>query len=922
MSTSRTLVAGAVFVIVAVATVGIWRNGDRRDIGDAEPATFIGSEACRDCHQDKWDSFLASGHSHTLWTAADFPQRDRFDEVEFNDPERGHTYRYRLTDNGIDVSLSGRDDTFPLQYAFGSGDHAVTFMSLLSDSDGELFGVEHRATWFAHNEELGVTPGHLGRGVNAAMDEFGRTIKGDMLHRCFDCHSTVCDIRDDGSLNVSAPNVGCESCHGPGSAHASAANDGPGLLDFHAGLGREVEITLCARCHRSITELPDDSITTNNRSLVRFQPVGLVRSRCFTETDSLTCSTCHDPHEHATERSRAEYEQRCVNCHAPQSEQSSCPVSPETNCMECHMPAVGVLPGVAFHDHWIRIRDESDPSGDAPLREVVSIRAAGKTPEHKLAAIRFDDVTESVGLEFKHDSPLTEERHLHLVMGSGVAWLDFDVDGWPDLYCGQGRPFGESDAPPQADRLFQNVSGTQFIDVTDSTGLHDLDYTMGLAIGDFDNDGFPDLFVSHYGRSRLYHNNGDGTFSDATDTLSETDDERFGASSTWVDLNEDGSLDLFATAYLKLTSDDYRLCHETYEGRKHYVTCHPRYLPALQDAVLVSGGDGTFRDDSIPTGLNSAEPHQGLGVAVADFDRNGHIDVYVANDSVMNQLWMNAGDAVLSEQGLLSGTAMNRAGRREAGMGVAVGDIDGDGEFDLFVTNYFGETNTLYRNEGASLFTDVTDEFGLAAPSRARLGFGVSLFDADADGWPDLFVANGHVHDRLKELGRDEPFAQLPQVYANQQGRRMSDVSATAGDYFHSAVVGRGSAVGDFNRDLRPDLAVLHLHGPATLLKNDSESGNVLALELVGTQCNRSAIGAVVEIETDSRRLVRLQRGSTSYLSCDGHRILIGLGATTVAKSVIVHWPGGAHETWENLRTGETHFLIEGRSPEAVRTVN
>lgn len=927
---TRQSVILTVAVTIAVATIGgIWLSGHRKGPDQAGPSTIVGSQACRKCHEDKWQSLQTTGHARTLWPTADFPQRAHFDDAEFSDPEREHGYRYQLTDDGIRVSLPGEseDESFHLQYAFGSGEHAVTFMSLITEAgaesavvdgttvtDSEVIGVEHRASWFAHSEELGLTPGHQGLGVFDTTEAFGRKTEGEVLHRCFGCHATELTVRDGQLVDIPHPNVECEACHGPGSRHIAAVNDGSGvgLLKFSPGRGAHAEVALCAECHRSISDLPEEEITRTNRKLVRFQPVGLVRSRCFLESDDLACSTCHNPHEHASRQSQSEYEQHCIDCHTPQTDATECPVSPQSNCIECHMPPVELLPGIKFHDHWIRVRTAADPSGSAPAIPTTTVRPPSDTSAGNHSGIRFDDVTASTGIEFEHHSPLTEERHLHLVMGSGLAWLDFDADGWPDLYCGQGRPFKDTSSPLRSDQLFRNNDGVQFYNVTDKAGLHDVDYTMGLAVGDFDNDGFSDVFVSHYGRNRLYQNNGDGTFTDVSAELPAGGDDRFGAGNSWVDLDGDGNLDLFATGYLRLPPDDYRLCYQTYEGRKFPLSCQPREVPAEADAVFVNAGDGSFHDGTTAFGVNERPAHQGLGIAVADFDGDRNTDVYVANDSVANQLWLNFGKGPLQEQGLASGTALNRSGRREAGMGVSVGDIDGDGSFDLFVTNYFGETNTLYRNEGGGLFTDVTNEFGLAAPSRARLAFGTSILDADGDGWLDLFVANGHVHDRLEEIDRNEPFAQLPQFFVNQRGRRMSDVSPSAGTYFSRNVVGRGSAVADFDRDTRPDLAILHLNGPISLLGNETDCGNILTIDLIGTSCNRSAIGAVVEIEAGGRRMVHLQRGSASYLSCDEHRLLIGIGTATIADRVTVYWPGGGFEVWNTLRPGTTHVLIEG----------
>ena len=531
----------------------------------------------------------------------------------------------------------------------------------------------------------------------------------------------------------------------------------------------------------------------------------------------------------------------------------------------------------------------------------------------------FEDVTKRSGIQFRHVSPLTPERHLHLVMGSGIGWIDFDRDGWPDLYLAQGASFGKADRDQFAaqgassDRLIRNLGQGQFDDVSEVACLTDLDYSMGITIGDFDNDGFQDIYITSFGTNRLLRNNGDGTLGEIAAGLG-LDDSSFGSSCTWTDLDTDGTLDLFVCNYLMLDVNNYKLCKSPYKGMQYGTVCQPRYLPATRDIVFHNEGDGWFSNGTRSFGLLQSPAAQGLGVVAADLDADGDIDVYVANDSVPNDLWINQGGGRFVNEGLLSGTALNRKGRREAGMGVALGDVDADGRPDLFVTNYYGETNTLYRNEGDGLFLDVTDEFGLAGPSRLKLGFGTSLSDFDNDGWLDLFVANGHVHDRQEILDRDEPFAQRPQLFRNQSGQRFNDVSHSSGPYFLRDVVGRSSAVADYDRDGRLDLAIGHLNSELVLLRNVSPQGEMksLSIELVGIRCNRDAIGAVVEVRSEKRRLTRFRTAATGYLSCDEGVLTIGTGKTDTLADVLVRWPGEKNETFRSLPLGRRHVLIEG----------
>lgn len=528
-------------------------------------------------------------------------------------------------------------------------------------------------------------------------------------------------------------------------------------------------------------------------------------------------------------------------------------------------------------------------------------------------ALRFQDVSRAVGLDFKHNSPLTPERHLHLFMGSGLGWLDYDGDDWPDLYFCQGAawpPRKESDLT-HSDQLFRNREGV-FENVTEVCGLRNFEYSMGVAVGDFDSDGFPDLYVSSFGPDSLYRNNGDGTWSEIVGQPV-LNDERWGASCTWADVDGDGDLDLYVTHYLQLDRENYPLCSHVELGRRYPGGCHPRHQKHEYDLLLRNNGDGTFADISKVAGLMAESPRAGLGVVACDFDDDGDQDFYVANDTVNNQLWVNKGDGTFTDDALVMGVAVNGLGFAEAGMGVVAGDIDGDGMADFFVTNYFNETNTLYRNDRVA-FTDVTAAFGLAAPSRQRLGFGTSLIDANSDGWLDLFVANGHVQSYPPELDRHEPFAQLQQVFLNQQGTRFKEVSTEAGPYFQRPIVGRSSALADFNRDGKLDIAVLHLNGPAALLQNDHEdTGRALILRLVGVASNRDAIGARVEVRVGSRTIVRRCQGSQGYLSSDARRVHVGLGDAMQADSVTIRWPSGFRESFGTRPPGREYNLIEGR---------
>lgn len=512
----------------------------------------------------------------------------------------------------------------------------------------------------------------------------------------------------------------------------------------------------------------------------------------------------------------------------------------------------------------------------------------------------FRKVSQEFHLDFEHHSPFTPERHLHLTMGSGVGWLDYDLDGRSDLYLAQGCAWRGSRSPVKnspSDHLYRNL-GTRFQNANQA-GIQNLAYGMGIAIGDFNNDGFPDVYVTNFGPNILFCNNGDGSFSEIT-TQELLNDSGYGASTTWIDVEPDGDLDLFVTNYLDIEDANYILCQAS-EGKKSVsIACPPWRCPGSKDLYFENLGNGEFSNSAAKVGLDQGEALAGLGVVAADLNDDGFTDLFVASDSNVNQLWKNTGKGSFSEMGLLSGTALNREGEREAGMGVAIADFDHTGSLDLFLTHYFQETNTLYKNLGGLFFLDVTDELGMAGPSRPRLSFGTILSDFSGDGYPDCFIANGHIHDLLPKINRDVPFEQAPQLFVNNQGKRFSSVSQSAGDYFQVPSVGRGAAAADFNADGRMDIAVQHLNGPVALLLNETEiDGIPISIQLIGIRQARDPIGAKVRMRIDQRDLIFTYEGSSSYLSSNERKITTLLKHNEKLERIDVVWTGGKVEYWE-----------------------
>jgi hypothetical protein len=533
----------------------------------------------------------------------------------------------------------------------------------------------------------------------------------------------------------------------------------------------------------------------------------------------------------------------------------------------------------------------------------------------------FEEVSEWAGLNFRHYSPFSEERHLHLAMGSGVAWLDIDQDGWPDLCFAQGRAWPptteQSDEDLSLDRIFRNQRG-RFTDVTRETGILNARYSMGLAAADLDNDGFVDLMISCFGSHRLYRNNGDGTFDDVSSQLNSAP-SILSASCTWIDCDQDGLLDLYVTNYVQIDLADYAVCTQSHRDRTVAIPCPPRKYPWPADTLYKNMGDGRFIDVSEIAGLYACEKSAGLGVVAGDFNGDQIIDLYVANDTTANFLLINDGHGRFHENAIAAGVAFNRQGEGEAGMGVSSGDVDGDGRLDLFVGNYYGESNTLYRSEAEGMFLDVTAEYGLAAPSRTRLAFGTLLADFNNDTRLDAFVANGHLSDRLNELGLKIPFRQRSQLLMNSQGARFKDASAAAGAWFQKEIVGRGCATGDFNLDGFSDIVVQDLNSPTALLQNTGDSKNQsISLLLKGRSGNRDGIGARVEVRLPDRTIVRCREGSSSYLSCNDATLVIGLGEISQAVSVRIYWPDGALQTVTEVSPGTRMIIVEGRDAELL----
>ena len=542
----------------------------------------------------------------------------------------------------------------------------------------------------------------------------------------------------------------------------------------------------------------------------------------------------------------------------------------------------------------------------------------------------FTDRAEDAGIDFVHFNGMSGEFYISEMMGAGGAMFDFDNDGDLDIYLVQGQMLGpgktldQAVIPPRSalplmDRLYRNdlevhADGTRtlrFTDVTDASGLGVRAYGMGVATGDFDNDGWVDVYRTGLGPNHLFRNNGDGTFTDVS-AQAGTSDRRWSVSASFVDVDRDGWLDLYVGNYLDHSVDEEIRCF-TRTGERDY--CGPRRYAPVPDRLYRNRRDGTFVDVTAEA-LVAREDGSALGVVAADFDADGWADIYVANDGEPNLLWINQQDGRFRNSALLAGAALNSLGSAEGSMGVDAGDFDADGDDDLFMTHLVTETNTLYINDGAALFDDRSAMVGLGVPSLAYTGFGTAWFDFDNDGWLDLLVANGSVRI-LESLARaTDPFPlhEPNQLFRNLGTGRFEEVAARAGAVFELSEVSRGLAFGDVDNDGDVDVLVTNNNGPARLLINHvGQRNRWVGLRLVGGPGPRDMLGARVGVFRDEGpTLWRRARADGSYASANDPRVLVGLGDAATVSRIRVVWPSGRVEDWTDIAVGRWITLTEG----------
>ncbi len=549
--------------------------------------------------------------------------------------------------------------------------------------------------------------------------------------------------------------------------------------------------------------------------------------------------------------------------------------------------------------------------GAATLAAASNLRLplAWSAPSSTDLGFRLVDVTSRAGIQFKHNSGAYGGKFLPETLGSGCAFLDYDRDGWQDILLINGTSWPGHTGEHSTPRLYRNNRNGTFSDVTRQAGLDVEMYGMGVAVGDYNNDGFPDILITCVGQNRLFKNTGKGAFVDVTRGAGLAGKEAFSTSATWVDFDRDGRLDLFICNYVKWSSEHDVFC--SLDG-KHKSYCTPEAYRGQTCWLFHNRGDGTFEDVTASSGIFDSSS-KSLGVVMIDYDRDGWPDLLVANDTQPNKLYRNLHNGKFKEVGVEAGLAFSAEGKARAGMGVDAADFDNSGAIGIAITNFDNEMIGFYRPGKNGTFEDVALTTGVGVPSRNTLGFGCAFFDVDLDGAQDLLVANGHIDETVRNIRGNVGYAQSPQLFLSRNGS-FRDVAADVGDQFRQPRVGRGLAYADFDRDGDLDVLMTTNNGPALLFRNDHIAGNhSIRFHLTGTQSNRDGIGATVRIFHTGSSQMRVVKGSSSYLSQSELPVTFGVGKRDSVERVVIDWPNGRTEEYKNLAAGKGYLCTEGK---------
>ncbi len=524
--------------------------------------------------------------------------------------------------------------------------------------------------------------------------------------------------------------------------------------------------------------------------------------------------------------------------------------------------------------------------------------------------VHFLDITAQAGIHFSHNNGAFGKKWLPETMGPGCAFIDYDNDGYPDILLVNGDDFpGHPHGGATTPKLYHNNRNGTFTDVTRQAGLAVPMYGFGVAVGDYDNDGFDDLFISALGQSHLFHNNGNGTFTDVTKTAGMSGPSEFSTSAAWVDYDRDGRLDLVVANYVKWTEQTDLYC--TLDG-SHKSYCTPESYKGTSVRLWHNLGNGKFEDVTQKAGLGDPTS-KSLGIAILDYNGDGWPDILIANDTQPNKLYLNKKDGTFEERGVPSGIAFSEDGVARAGMGVDAADYDRSGRPSVIISNFANQMMSLYHNEGNGLFVDEAPQSEVGRATLVTLGFGCFFFDYDNDGWPDIFLADGHIEDQIERVQKRVSYAEPPHLFRNLSGGTFQEVTAEMGKAFAAPRVARGAAYADIDNDGFLDLLITTNAGPASLFHNEGGTNHSLRLKLIGTRSNRDGIGAVVRVTSGRDKQSKMLRSGSSYLSQSELVLTFGLGAQTKADSIEIQWPSGQLDTLLNVRSGQTIIVEEGK---------
>lgn len=527
--------------------------------------------------------------------------------------------------------------------------------------------------------------------------------------------------------------------------------------------------------------------------------------------------------------------------------------------------------------------------------------------------INFRDIAPQSGLTVKNTfGGVDRKQYILETTGNGVAIFDYDNDGRDDVFITNGTRLGLDPSAASGPQLYHNLGNGKFVEVAAKAGLTAKGWGQGVCAGDFDNDGYIDLMVTFYGHNVLYRNKGNGTFEDVTEKAHlPITGTRYGAGCAFTDYDRDGHLDLFVSNYIDLDLKNTPTpgSNEFCEWKGIPVMCGPRGLPKATNILYHNNGDGAFTDVSEEAGILKPGGRYGLGVTAADFDDDGWPDIYVACDQTPSLLYHNLHNGKFQERGAEAGVAFNFDGALQSGMGIAIGDYDGDGRLDIAKTNFSGDLSSLYHNDDGNFFTDLSREAGLRA--NLSVGWGVAFVDVDDDSWPDLFIANGHVYPELAGKPVADKYLEPAILYHNLGNGRFDDVSSQAGPAFQLPRAARGLATGDLDGDGRPEIVLVNMNAAPSLFKNFGAHGHYLNVALKGTVSNRSAIGARVTVAVGARKLVNEVMSGGSYYSQNSLTLHFGLGASATVDAVQIRWPNGGTQVVRNVAADQTLHVME-----------